>query len=121
MMGIMPGRKEIACGQTVVCDTCGAYGRYQVFMTYMALSIFFIPVLKWNRQYLVTMSCCGTTYQLNPDIGLRLSLGENIEILPEDLERIDGTGRQVKIRRCSNCGYTTEEEFEFCPKCGKHF
>ncbi|MFR4404383.1 MAG: zinc-ribbon domain-containing protein [Agathobacter rectalis] len=23
------------------------------------------------------------------------------------------------MKRCSNCGYTTTEDFEFCPKCGR--
>ena len=29
----------------------------------------------------------------------------------------NGSGNTIK--RCSNCGYTTTEDFEFCPKCGR--
>ena len=49
MMGITDGRKQLDFTQTVICGVCGKYGRYQVFMTYTVLSLFFIPCFKWNR------------------------------------------------------------------------
>ena len=51
MMGITDGRKELNYSQTEICSVCGCYGRYQVFMTYTVLSLFFIPCFKWNRHY----------------------------------------------------------------------
>ena len=42
--GINQGQKEIPYNKLVICGSCGGYGRYQVFMTYMCLSLFFIPV-----------------------------------------------------------------------------
>lgn len=41
MMGITDGRKNFDFVQTEICDVCGRYGRYEVFMTYMVLSLFF--------------------------------------------------------------------------------
>ena len=46
MMGINEGRKELNYHQMIVCNHCGAYGQYQVFMhiwcclcfSYLALS-----------------------------------------------------------------------------------
>jgi hypothetical protein len=121
MMGITNGQKELEHQQMVLCDACGSYGRYTVFMTYMVLSIFFIPILKWNRKYYVRMSCCNALYQLNPETGKRIAHGEQVEIRKEDLERVNEYGQQVRMRRCANCGYTTEEDFEYCPKCGTRF
>lgn len=46
MMGITDGRKQLDFTQTVICGVCGKYGRYQVFMTYTVLSLFFIPMLQ---------------------------------------------------------------------------
>lgn len=45
MMGITDGRKDFDFVQTMICDACGKYGRYQVFMTYTVLSLFFHSVL----------------------------------------------------------------------------
>lgn len=46
IMGITQGRKDFDYNQMMVCAHCGSYGRYQVYMTYMCLSLFFIPCLK---------------------------------------------------------------------------
>lgn len=38
--GIDSGQKELPFHQLEICGRCGSYGRYQVFMTYMCLSLF---------------------------------------------------------------------------------
>lgn len=39
MMGITDGRKDLDFSQQMICNVCGRYGRYQVFMTYTVLWI----------------------------------------------------------------------------------
>ena len=58
IMGITDGRKDFDFHQMMTCGACGAYGRYQVFMTYTVLSLFFIPCIKWNIHY-----CAGELLQ----------------------------------------------------------
>lgn len=118
VMGITDGRKDFAFNQTILCSLCGKYGSYQVFMTYTVLSLFFIPCLKWNKHYYVRTSCCNTLYELDPEIGKRISRGEEAEILPEHLHRAGNAGYSNTCKRCSRCGFTTAEDFDFCPKCG---
>ena len=59
IMGITDGQKELNynCGVMNICKSCGAYSNYTVFMTYMCLSLFFIPVFKWGKKYYVKASC----------------------------------------------------------------
>lgn len=116
MMGINERRKELNFHQMIVCSHCGAYGQYHVFMTYMVLTLFFIPCFKWRRQYFVETSCCHTIYSLDSEIGRRIERGENVEIRPEHLQGMARAG--ARIKRCGQCGFTTEEDFEYCPKCG---
>lgn len=120
MMGITQDRKNLEFCQMVICDRCGKYGRYNVFMTYTVLSLFFIPVFKWGKKYFVQMSCCETVYQLNPDVGRRIEHGERTEIHSEDIQLVN---EQYNSRRkhCNQCGFSTEEEFIYCPKCGRKF
>lgn len=124
IFGINSGQKELSAGQMVICNICGSYGRYQVFMTYTSLSLFFIPVLKWGRRYYVTMSCCKTVYELNPEVGRRMAGGENVEIAQSDLTLVKTGSRQQwrassqRKRVCGSCGYETEEDFAYCPRCG---
>ena len=159
--GISQGEKQLNYTQTVICDICGRYGRYQVFMTYMYFSFFFIPLFKWNKRFYVKMSCCGSVYELDPEIGKEILAGRQAEITRKDLtlrqtgtgafrgggaaadragamghggaaaDRTDAAGpgataaehawRTAGRRRCSQCGYETDEDFAFCPKCGKKF
>lgn len=123
MIGVRDGRKDFDYNQVIICDLCGAYGRYQVFMTYTVLTLFFIPCFRWNRHYYVQTSCCGALYALEPEIGRRIARGENVEILPQHLTRVrTGRGSSYRTyRRCPNCGFTTQEDFAFCPKCGSRF
>ena len=119
MMGIMDGQKKFDFTQTIICNRCGAYGRYEVFMTYTVLSLFFIPVVRWNRQYYVRTTCCNSVYKLNPEIGKRIARGEPIEIKDCDMQPVGGWKSNYK--RCAHCGFTTEEDFVYCPRCGNRF
>lgn len=120
MMGISDGQKRFDFVQTIICNICGGYGRYEVFMTYTVLSLFFIPVFRWNRQYFVRSTCCGTLYQLDPEVGRRIGRGEQVQILETDLTMCNrGSGK--RYRRCARCGFSTGEDFDFCPKCGNRF
>ena len=115
MMGISNGEKKLDFTQTIICSICGAYGRYEVIMSYMYLSLFFIPVFRWNKHFYVRTTCCNTVYELNPELGKKIARGEKIEIQESDLQMVSGRGR--RIRRCSRCGFTTEENFSYCPHC----
>ena len=126
--GVTQGTKEILYQAAVfVCGRCGRYGRYQVYMTYMCLSLFFIPILKWNKKYYVRTTCCQTVYELDPEVGKRLLRGEEVEITESDLTlRQDGngnpwTGSDASHRHkvCPSCGFETVEDFSYCPQCGK--
>lgn len=115
--GVNNGQSELPFTQTVVCPHCGRYGRYQVFMRYLCLSLFFLPVFKWNRRYFVRTSCCGMTYELNPEKGRAIARGADaVHIAPSDLTPCGE--QRTAPRRCPRCGYETQEDFAFCPKCG---
>lgn len=123
IFGISQGRKLLDYTKTVICGQCGGYGRYQVFMTYSYFSIFFIPIIKWNRHYYVQMSCCNTVYELNPEKGKQISRRESADISEQDLTLVQSGHRaeEWNYKKCSSCGYETSENFEYCPKCGQHF
>ena len=118
MMGITDGRKDFEFGQQIICDVCGKYGRFQVFMTYTVLSLFFIPCFKWNKHYYVETSCCHTIYELDAEIGKQIAASVQVEILPQHLHRVQNQNYNYRMKHCRNCGFTTAEDFEFCPKCG---
>ena len=80
--------------------------------------MFFIPCIKWNKHYYVRTSCCNTVYELDAEIGKRIAAGEDMEILPQHLRQMNQQGYGYTMRHCRNCGFSTTEDFEYCPKCG---
>ena len=121
IMGIDPRHKQLQYNNSVfICDRCGQYGRYEVFMTYMCFSLFFIPLIKWKKQYFVRTTCCGAQYELDGNIGYAIARGNNVDIRPEHL-RLIGASSQSSYKRCTQCGFSTTEDFRYCPSCGKEF
>ena len=119
IMGITPRSKQLQYNNSVyICDRCGQYGRYEVFMTCMCLSLFFIPVFQWKKQYVVKTTCCHAQYELHPEIGQAIARGHEVEIRPEHLKPLGGC-EQVRYKRCIQCGFSTTEDFRYCPNCGK--
>lgn len=91
-------------------------------MTYTCLSLFFIPVFKWNRHYFVQARCCGSIYQLDKEKGKAILKGAEPWIRPQDLGPEEGVWEgRIAYRRCPVCGYETTEDFEYCPRCGRRF
>ena len=121
IMGAGQDQKVLPFDQIMLCKCCGKFGHIQIIMTYSYFSFFFIPLFKWNRHYYVHTSCCGTLYELDPEVGKAIARGEQIEILPQHLRLVNRGGYSRGVKRCSNCGYETAEDFEFCPKCGMRF
>lgn len=101
--------------ELLIHDDCGSYGRYTVFIRYMILRIFFIPILKWNKKYFVKTSCCDRIYSLDKEVGRKIEIGEDIKIKNSNLTSLFSKNTW----QCKNCGYTSKENFNFCPICGK--
>ncbi len=116
IMGISNGNKKLNYVQTMLCSACGQFGRYEVFMSYMYFSLFFIPIFKWNRRYYVKSTCCNRHYEIDAALGKRIRRGENITLREEDLHAIGGMGSRPE--RCPNCGYPVTSDFSYCPGCG---
>jgi RNA polymerase subunit RPABC4/transcription elongation factor Spt4 len=124
MIGVTNGQKKLPFSFPMICPNCGQYSRFEVWMTYTQLLLFFIPCFKWHKRYFVRMRCCGAVYELDPETGRRIARGEEVTLTPEDLHgpvSAGGFGAGAPRHRCPRCGYETNEDFEYCPKCGTRF
>lgn len=117
VFGVSTKEKEIDFTQTTVCPSCGSYGRYEVFMTYSQFSLFFIPIIKWNRKYYVRMSCCGSLYTIDNDLGRDIEYGQKTNISESELNPIRINYK--KETHCPNCNYKLSSDYEYCPSCGR--
>ena len=117
IMGISQGQKKLDFDQVVVCGRCGRYGHLEVYMVYSYFSLFFIPIFKWGRRYFVRTTCCDASVELDAELGRRIWQRE-IASLPEDLIPDTYSAVLQRRKRCAVCGFETEEDYQFCPKCG---
>lgn len=72
------------------------------------------------------MSCCSAIYELEPEIGKAILRGEEPAITSADLHLVqegkytrtwqEGSGSPHK--KCMRCGFETDEDYNYCPKCG---
>jgi hypothetical protein len=115
--GVSSKQEKLDFGQSILCSSCSRFGTLEVYIEYMYLSIFFIPVMKWNRRYYVRSTCCGSLYGLNGELGERIRKGEHVELAESDLQLVR-QGQAGGISRCPRCGFELEGDFRFCPNCG---
>lgn len=116
--GISQGQKQFDYVKSIVCQKCRKFGRLEVFVTYSYFSLFFIPIIKWDKRYYAKRSCCNTIYSLNSELGKEIEKGMDVDIRQEDLHELYG----CVYRTCPQCGYETENNrFVFCPMCGYKF
>lgn len=116
IFGINQREKQLDFAQAAVCPCCGRYGHISVWVRYSYFMLFFIPIFKWGRRYFARMDCCGKAAPLDEQTGRAIERGE-IDRL--DVESLNFGGGGSMGRACPVCGFTTFEDFAFCPKCGR--
>ena len=118
--GINTRQKNIPYTKFLYLQLCHQDTSLEVFMTYTVFTLFFIPIFKWNKKYYVRTYCDQSLYALDPEVGKRLNSGQDVTITMSDLTLIN-QGRAYTKKICRYCGYQAEEDFEYCPKCGRRF
>ncbi len=115
--GMSSKQEKLDFAQSILCSTCSRFGNLEVFMEYTYLSVFFIPVMKWNRRYYARSTCCGRLYSISEEIGERIRRGEHVTLSESDLQPVL-QGHASFVPRCPRCGHELEGDFRFCPDCG---
>ena len=118
IFGISTGEKKLDYNQTIICNKCGQFGRLEIFMTYYYFSLFFIPIIKWGRQYIVRSTCCNKVYSLDKNIGNSIRKGGTVIISDRDLSKEYSSTYGQSYRKCSSCGNSILDSYSYCPKCG---
>lgn len=120
IVGVSPRRDKLDFSQNMICPNCERYGRYEATVEYTCFSLFFIPILKWDKKYYVKSSCCGSIYSISNDIGDKIFWDENVNLTEGDLHLVR-KGHVYSVKRCANCDFETDSDFQYCPKCGAPF
>jgi len=49
------------------CDNCKGFQPKQVVGTYSYISLFFIPIIRWNKQYYLACNECGSIKEISKE------------------------------------------------------
>ncbi|WP_139132014.1 zinc-ribbon domain-containing protein [Fusibacter sp. 3D3] len=61
------------------------------------------------------MKCCGSSVELKQEEGRTIENGTQIDL---DLDHLMVQCHHKRIKRGASCGFSTNGDFEYCPKCG---
>lgn len=77
-----------------------------------SFDIFFIPVFKFSKEYIVICKTCKSVYKIKQEKMKKILETKKVEY--DDIEQII-----LETNTCPHCGTSIAGDFSFCPKCGK--
>ena len=86
--------------------------KFSLMELYRSFDVFFIPVFKFKKEYLIVCNKCRSMYKLKKESIDRVLKTQSAEY--EDVERI-----VFETHICPNCGANIVGDYSFCPHCGK--
>lgn len=114
--GISTREKDLDFSTSIICPVCQAWGRLEAFMTYTSFSLFFIPIINWNKRYFLRSTCCNSLFSLGDNLGSNLEKSRPIDLGPEDLNIVS---RGFREDRCESCNKLLDSHYDYCPYCGR--
>lgn len=117
IFGISTDEKKLDYIQTLLCSNCSQYGKLELYMTYYYFSLFFIPLIKWNKKFVVKSSCCGSIFAVDSELGKRIYKGETVILTGSDLTIVNNNHQHSIL--CKHCNQPLQSDFTYCPNCGK--
>ena len=115
---IQPSRKRLEYNQTLTCQQCGHFGRFEVYVMANRFRLFFIPLFTFGKRYAVRTTCCDSLYQLTPEKGKAIEKGQTATITADDLT-VQELGTCAMTKECQHCGHTQARGSNFCSHCGQ--
>lgn len=119
IFGLSHGEKKIDYDKSIRLEKGNIYYMPQIYVTYTYFSVFFIPILKWNKKYYVTLEETGYTFELEQTIGRKIEKKESVTIEATHLKSIISDNTYTEdLKVCNICKFNTYENYQYCPKCG---
>jgi ribosomal protein S27AE len=86
--------------------------RFSLVELSRSFDIFFIPVFKYSKEYIIICEKCRSVYKLKMDNISKILETRKVDY--DDVEKII-----LETNTCPHCGTSIAGDFSFCPKCGK--
>jgi DNA-directed RNA polymerase subunit RPC12/RpoP len=114
IFGIEEKQKEMMKVGGIVCPDCGRRASATLYFCYTFFHFFYIPLFKWNKSYLVRLTCCGAVYECGDKAAEEIRRSGKIDF-SKCKKRRDAQGYGLN---CPYCGSRVAPGFSYCPYCG---
>lgn len=114
IFGIESKKKTMMEIAPVVCPEHGMT-RAVLSASFMFFHFFFIPLVKWNRQYLLELRC-GCVYVLTKKQAEFIRKEGTIDF--RGLTKMHSGGYSAADKRCQVCNKRFDASYRYCPFCG---
>ncbi|AOR23591.1 zinc ribbon domain-containing protein [Clostridium taeniosporum] len=121
VFGIENKDKEIKNLENIICEKCNENVTAKLIKNFDFFHFFFIPILKWNESYYLICNKCNTIYEISNEKGKAIEKNEDVSISYWDLQksRNQYSINNYAINKCPYCDEKLENNFNYCPHCGK--
>ena len=89
-MGTIYGRKiktEILnFHQNIDCPECNRAGSWKAKYFYKQFTVNFIPLFKYSKKYYIESTCCGTKYEISPELGKQIADGKKKSLTLDEIK-----------------------------------
>ena len=113
IFGITPKIETVGRGRGV-CLSCGRAVDFHISKKQSALSLFFIPIIRFGTAYRVKCPKCGGVMALSKEKGKDLEHDNRSMIYADDLEVVEKSAGPI----CPSCGAKIIVNQNFCYQCG---
>lgn len=114
VFGIEDRNKEIRGINNFACKSCTSLNG-RLIKEFTCFHFFFIPLFKWNVRYYIVCNGCRTVFRISKEKGEALENSSTETVSYWDLEEMNYRKDNV----CPTCGRELNENFEYCPYCGR--
>lgn len=114
IFGIDRKQKEIGHLPNLSCKSC-THTSIHLIKQYNCFHFFFIPIFKWHEIYFAECNQCNSLYEIPIEKGKAFEQKQG-DISYWDLKSLKLSSPSCT---CSFCGKDIEEDFVYCPYCGK--
>ena len=113
IFGIDSKKKTVMELASVICPNHGMT-RAVLSMSFTFFHFFFIPLFRWNRQYLLELRC-GCVYALTKEQAQDIQAGGAVDF--RGLNRVFSGGKAA-YKHCRSCNKNFDTSYRYCPFCG---
>lgn len=114
IFGTTQGKKSFGFRFCRYLACCAQGGNMEVFCTYTAFTLFFLPLFRYGKRYFAACPQCGVVYEMSVEEGKRLSRDPSAQIDPNNLFIVQDSYKKT----CPSCKSSVNGDCLYCPYCG---